>query len=123
MKRLAVLALCLGFSDCADSVEHAARRSYDLTLPAPGDGSGWLVTRNAAERVATWRIRIDGCWEDYAQWIQPRLTKEFDSVTGSGTQRMVFVKTIAGDVYALELRAPDPPQREYVAAIFTARPF
>jgi hypothetical protein len=123
VKRLCVISLCVGLWGCADSVDRAARRAYELTLPALSDGSGWSISRDASGRVATWQVRIEGSWDTYAQWVQPRLMKEFDSVTALGTQRLQFGKSLTGDVYTLELRLPDPPQDAYVTATFVARPF
>ena len=73
--------------------------------------------------MATWQIRIDDSWDKYAEWVRPRLLKEFDSVTEADTQRLRFGKSLAGDMYALELRYADPPQGMHVTATFTARPF
>jgi hypothetical protein len=113
----------LGVWGCADSVERDARRVYELTLPASADGSGWSISRESGGRVATWQIRIDGSWNQYVQWARPRLVPEFDSVIATDGHRMVFAKSLAGDVYRLELRLPDPSQGSYVRATFTARPF
>lgn len=123
MKRLCVVALCVGVWGCADSVERAARRVYELTLPAPSDGSGWSINRDGIGRVARWQVRIDGSWDTYVQWVGPRLLKEFESITPMDMQRLQFRKSLAGDVYMLELRMPEPPQAAYVTATFTARPF
>lgn len=123
MKRLCVVALCVGVWGCADSVERTARRAYELTLPAPSDGSGWSSSRDRTGRVARWQVRIDGSWETYVQWVQPRLLKEFESITSPDTQRLQFRKSLAGDVYTLELRMPESPRAAYVTATFTARPF
>jgi hypothetical protein len=51
------------------------------------------------------------------------LVPEFDSVIAADGQRLLFGKSLAGDVYRLELRMPDPPPGSYVSATFTARPF
>ena len=57
------------------------------------------------------------------QWVRPRLLKEFESITSPDTQRLQFRKSLAGDVYTLELDMPEPPLAAYVTATFTARPF
>ena len=67
MKRVCVVALCLAVWGCADSVERAARRAYELTLPAPSDRSGWSISSDGTGRVARWQVRIDGSCENYAQ--------------------------------------------------------
>jgi hypothetical protein len=124
VKRLCIaVALSVSAWGCADSVERDARRAYEVTLPAPSDGSGWSISRDGDRRVATWQIRIDGPWDKYADWVRPRLLKEFDSVNEGDTLRLEFVKSLTGDVYTLELRRPDPPQGAYVTATFTARAF
>jgi hypothetical protein len=123
VKRLCLVALCVGVWGCADSVERAASRAYELTLPAPSDGSGWSISRDRTGRVATWQVRIEGSWETYLQWVRPRLLEEFESITSTDTQRLQFRKSLAGDVYTLELRMPEPSSAAYVTAIFTARAF
>jgi hypothetical protein len=117
------VALCVGVRGCADSVERAARRAYELTLPAPSDGSGWSISRDGTGRVARWQVRIGGSWDEYAQWVRPRLMKEFKDIASMDTQRLQFAKSLDGDVYTLELRMPDRLAGAYVAATFTARPF
>jgi hypothetical protein len=117
------VALCLTVWGCADSVERAARRTYEATLPAPSDGSGWSISRDGAGRVARWQARIRGSWDAYAQWVRPRLLKEFKEIASVNTQRLQFVKSLNGDVYTLELRMPDRLAPAYVTATFTARPF
>ena len=124
MKRLCVVvAVSVGVWGCADSVERDARRAYELTLPAPADGSGWSISRESGGRVTTGQIRIEDSWNQYAGWARPRLLTEFDSVIATDGQRLLFGKSLTGDVYRLELRMPDPPQGSYVSATFTARPF
>ena len=123
MKRVCVVALCVAVWGCADSVERAARRTYESTLPAPSDGSGWSISRDGAGRVARWQVRISGSRDEYAQWVRPRLMKEFKEIASMDTQRLQFAKSLDGDVYTLELRMPDPPGTAYVIATFTARPF
>ena len=123
MKRVCVVALCLVVWGCADSVERAARSTYELTLPAPSDGSGWSISREGTGRVARWQVRIGGSWDDYAQWVRPRLTNEFKEIASIDTQRLHFAKSLDGDAYTLELRMPDPPGTAFVTATFTARPF
>jgi hypothetical protein len=123
VKRVCVAAFCVAVWGCADSVERAARRTYESTLPAPSDGSGWAISRDGAGRVARWQVRIGGSWDEYAQWVRPRLMTEFKQVASMGTQRLQFAKSLDGDVYTLELRMPDPPGGAYVTATFTARPF
>ena len=108
---------------CTDSVDRAARDAYELTLPSPGDGSGYSMRRDASARVATWQIRLEGSWDAYARWVQPRLTREFDTVVPTAGPGLLSKKTLAADAYILELRTPDPPQSGYVTATFTARPF
>ncbi len=123
VKRLCVVALCVGFWGCADSVEGDTGRTYELTLPAPSDGSGWSIHRDGAGRVARWQVRIDGSWDTYVQWVRPRLLKKFESIASTNRERLQFRKSLAGDVYTLELRMPEPPRAAYVTATFTARPF
>jgi hypothetical protein len=124
VKRLCVLTtLAASVWGCADSVERDARRAYELTLPAADNGSGWSISREDGGRVATWQIRIEGSWNQYAEWARPRLLPEFDSVVATDGQRLLFGKSLAADVYRLELRMPDPPQGSFVTATFTARPF
>jgi hypothetical protein len=108
---------------CADSVERAARRTYESTLPAASDGSGWSISRDGTGRVARWQVRIGASWDEYTQWVRPRLMKEFKEIASMDTLRLQFVKSLDGDVYTLELRMPDPPGAAYVTATFTARPF
>ena len=69
-----------------------------------------------------WQIRIEGSWDQYAEWVRRRLLTEFDSVIATDGQRLLFEKLLAGDVYRLELRMPDAPQGADVTATFTARP-
>ena len=121
MNRLCVVALCMGLWGCADSVERAARRAYELTLPALSDGSGRSSSRDRTGRVARWQVRIDGSWDMYVQWVRPRLLEEFEPIPSPDMQRLQFRKSLAGDVYMLELRMPEPPRAAYVTAIFTAR--
>lgn len=71
MKRFGVIAACCMVLSCTDSVDQAARRAYELTLPAPSDGSGWSVRRDGSGRVATWQILIEGSWDEYAVWVRP----------------------------------------------------
>jgi hypothetical protein len=124
VKRFCIaVALSVSAWGCADSVERDGRRAYELTLPAADNGSGWSISRESGGRVATWQIRIEGSWNQYAEWARPRLLPEFDSVIATDGQRLVFGKSLAGDVYTLELRLSDPPQGSYVSATFTARPF
>jgi hypothetical protein len=123
VKRVCAVALCLAVWGCADSVERAARRTYESTLPAPSDGSGLSISRDGTGRVARWQVRIGGSWDEYAQWVRPRLMKEFKEIASVDTQRLQFAKSLDGDVYTLDLRMPDPPESAYVTATFTARPF
>lgn len=123
MRRVCVVALCLAVCGCADSVERAARRTYESTLPAPSDGSGWSIRRDGGGRVARWQVRIGGSWDEYAQWVRPRLLKEFKEIASVDTQRLQFAKSLDGDVYTLELRMRDRLAAAYVTATFTARPF
>jgi hypothetical protein len=111
--------LCLAVCGCADSVERAARRTYESTLPAPSDGSGWSNRRDGAGRVARWQVRIGGSWE-YTQWVRPRLMKEFKELASVDTQRLQFAKSLDGDVYTLELRLPDRLAAAYVTATYGA---
>ena len=98
MKHLCVVSLCVGVWSCADSVERAARRTYELTLPAPSDGSGWSINRDGAGRVARWQVRLDGSWDTYVQWVRPQLLKEFESIASTNMERLQFQKSLAGDV-------------------------
>jgi hypothetical protein len=123
VKRVCVVALCLAVWGCADSVDRAARRAYELTLPAPSDRSGWSISSDGTGMVARWQVRIDGSCENYAQWVRPRLIKEFKEIASVDTQRLQFAKSLDGDVYTLELRMPDRLAAAYVTATFTARPF
>jgi hypothetical protein len=123
VKRVCVAALCVAVWGCADSVERAARRTYESTLPAPSDGSGWSISRDGTGRVARWQVRIGGSWDEYAQWVRPRLMKEFKEIASMDTQRLQFTKSLAGDVYMLELLMPESQAAAYVTATFTARPF
>ena len=123
MKRLCLLALCVGVWGCADSVERAGRRAYELTLPAPSDGSGWPISRDRTGRVARWQVRIEGTWDNYVQWVRPILLKEFDSVASPDKRRLQFRRSLDGDAYMLELLMPEPPRAVYVTATFTARSF
>lgn len=123
MKRFGIIAACCMVLSCTDSVDRAARNAYELTLPSPGDGSGYSIRREASGRVATWQIRLEDSWDVYARWVQPRLTREFDTVVPTGGPGLLSKKALAADVYTLELRAPDPPQSGYVTATFSARPF
>lgn len=50
-----------------------------------------------------------------------RLLREFDAVGTSS--RLLFRKSVDGDSYFLEIRAPEPLQHGYATATFTARPF
>lgn len=115
MRRVCVVALCLAVCGCADSVERAAR-TYESTLPAPSDGSGWSISRDGVGRVARWQVRIGGSWAEYAQWVRPRLMKEFKEIASVDTQRLQFAKFLDGDVYTLELRVADPLAAAYVTA-------
>ena len=123
MKRLGIIAACCMVLSCADSVDRAARDAYELTLPSAGDGSGYSIRRDPSGRVATWQIRLEGSWDAYARWVQPRLTREFDTVVPTAAPGLLAKKALAADAYSLELRAPDSPQGGYVTATFTARPF
>jgi hypothetical protein len=123
VKRVCVVALCVAVWGCADSVERAARRTYESTLPAPSDGSGWSISRDGTGRVARWQVRMGGSWDEYKQWVRPRLMKEFKEIASVDTQRLQFAKSLDGDVYTLELRMPDRLAAAYVTATFTARPF
>lgn len=123
MKRPWVIALFVGVWGCGDSVEQAARRADQLALPAPSDGSGWSINRDATGREARWQVRIDGPWDTYVRWLRPQLLKEFEWVKSKDMQRLLFRKSLAGDVYTLELRMPEPPRAAYVTAILAARPF
>jgi hypothetical protein len=123
VKRVCVAALCVAVWGCADSVERAARRTYESTLPAPSDGSGWSISRDGTGRVARWQVRIGGSWDEYAQWVRPRLMKEFKEIASMDTQRLQFTKSLAGDVYTLELLMPESQAAAYVTATFAARPF
>src|SRR5688572_31836959 len=71
-----------------------ATPAYELTLPAASDGSGWSISRDGDRRVATWQIRIDDSWDEYADWVRPRLLKEFDSVNEGDTLRLEFAKSL-----------------------------
>lgn len=123
MRRFGIIAACFMVLSCTDSVDRAARRAYELTLPAPSDGTGWSVRRDSSGRVATWQIRIDGSWDEYAAWVQPRLLREFDAVVATPNRGLLFRKTVDADWYSVEIRAPEPPQPGYASATFTARPF
>jgi hypothetical protein len=107
---------------CADSVDRAARDAYEVTLRSPSDGSGYSIRRDASGRTATWQIRLEDSWEEYARWVQPRLTRQFDSVVPIPAPGLLFKKSLDGDECMLELRAPDPPQSGFVTATFVARP-
>ena len=125
MKRFSIIAACCMVLSCtdSDSVARAAQDAYELTLPSPGDGSGYSIRREASGRVATWQIRLEGSWDAYARWVQLRLTREFDTVVPTAGPGLLSTKALPADAYMLELRAPDPPQGGYVTATFTARPF
>ena len=121
-KHFGIIAACCTALSCTDSVDRVAKNIYELTLPAPGDGSGYSIHPDASGRIATWQIRLKGSWEEYARWVQPRLTRQFDSVVPIPAPGLLFKKSLDGDAYMLELRAPDPPQSGYVTATFMARP-
>ena len=123
MKRLGIIAACCMVLSCTDSADRAARDAYELTLPTAADGSGYSIRRDASGRVATWQIRLEGSWDAYARWVQPRLAREFETVVPTAGPGLLSKKGLAADAYMLELRAPDPPQGGYVTATFTARPF
>ena len=122
MNRVGVIAICCIVGSCGDAVDRAARRAYELTLPAPADGSGWWIQRDATRRVATWQIRLQGPWDDYAAWVRPRLMREFDSVIATEGKGLLCSKALDGDRYTLEIRVVDPPQAGYATAALTARP-
>lgn len=123
LRRVCVVVICCVIAGCADSIEQAAREAYELTLPAPSDGSGWSIRRDAGSRVATWQIRINRSWNDYAAWVRTRMTTTFDAVVPMGDRGILFKKSLKADQYTLEIRVADPPQAGYVTATFTARPF
>lgn len=123
MKRVGIIAACCLVLSCTDSVDHAARQAYELTLPAPSDGSGWSVRRDASGRVATWQIRIQGSWDEYAAWVRPRLLREFYEVVTMPSRGLLFKKSLDGDSYSVDIRPPELTQPAYATATFTARPF
>ena len=124
MKRLGILVVCFTVLSCADSVDQAARHAYELTLPMSSDGSGWSVRRDASDRVATWQIRIETSWDEYAAWVQAQLSKDsYEAVAASASRELRFRKALKGDSYVVEIRAPEPAQGAYATATFTARPF
>jgi len=123
VRRIGVIVICCMVSSCADSVDQAARRAYELTLPVSSDGSGWSVRRDASGRVATWQIRIETSWDQYAAWVQPQLLKDSYEVVVATPSELLFRKSLKGDSYAVEIRAPEPTQAAYVTATFTAQPF
>jgi len=124
VKRLGILVVCLTVLSCADSVDQAARRAYELTLPMPSDGSGFSVRRDASDRVATWQIRIESSWDEYAVWVQAQLSKDsYEAVAARSSGDLLFRKALKGDSYVVEIRAPERAQGAYATAMFTARPF
>ena len=123
MKRIGIVAACCMVFGCADSVDRAAQNAYNLTLRSPSDGSGYSIRRDASGRVATWQIRIDDTWDAYASWVRPRLRRDFDDVTATPNQALMFRKALESDSYTLEIRAPDSQQQGYATATFTARPY
>lgn len=92
MKRIGIVAACCMVFGCADSVDRAAQNAYNLTLRSPSDGSGYSIRRDASGRVATWQIRIDDTWDAYASWVRPRLGRDFDDVTATPNQALMFSK-------------------------------
>ena len=123
MKRLGIVAACCMVLGCADSVDRAAQKAYDLTLRSPSDGSGYSIRRDASGRVATWQIRIEESWDAYASWVRPRLLKDFGDAAPTPNRGLIFKKALDSDLYTVEIRAPDPPQNGYATATFTARPY
>jgi hypothetical protein len=55
VRRVCVVALCLAVWGCADSVERAARRTCESTLPAPSDGSAHRLHADAGRAPRTSR--------------------------------------------------------------------
>jgi hypothetical protein len=113
VKRLGIVAACCMVLGCTDSVDRAARNVYELTLRPPTDGSGYSIRRGASGRVATWQIRIEGSWDAYASWVQPRLLRAFGDVATTPNRGLLFRKALDSDLYTLEIPLPDPPQHGY----------
>ena len=47
-------------------------------------------------------VRIGDAWDEYVQWVRPRLMKEFKEIASMDTQRLQFAKSLDGDVYTLQ---------------------
>lgn len=123
MNRICVIAICcVVAAGCGNSVDRAARRAYELTLPVAADGSGWWSQRDGTGRVATWQIRLQRPWDDYVAWVRPRLMSDFDSVVSIESKRLLCSKALDGDQYTLDIRMADTSQVGYATATFTARP-
>ena len=117
------MALCCSLvAACADAVDDAARRAYELTAPSSAGRSGFSIDRGPTGRVAMWQIQTNESWEEYSVWVRKQLMGEFDSVVMIG-RGLRFSRSAGGDAYTLDIRPLESAPATLVVATFAARPF